>query len=116
MDVLNGISNRGRLVVAGPIAAVIVLFAVAGPASARAAEELPVGTLDPDGRLDLQLGSRAGPDAGRRGRPSAETSGAFVREGRFTPLSAIPGATLPPHCGHQQPRGDGRFLGRCGAR
>jgi hypothetical protein len=95
MDVLNRVSSRCHRIVAGAIAAVIVLVAVAGSASAGAAEERPVGTLDPDGRLDMEPGSRAGPDAGRRGRPSTETSGAFVfRKGRYSPLSAIPGATF----------------------
>jgi hypothetical protein len=94
MGVFNRVSNRRRRVLGGAIAAVITLVAVAGPASAGAARELPAGTLGPDGRLDFELGSRAGPDAPRRGRPLAETSGAFVyRKGRYTPLSAIPGAT-----------------------
>jgi hypothetical protein len=94
MDVINRVSHRRRRVLAGAIAAVITLLAVAGPASADAGRELPAGTLDPDGRLDFELNSRARPDAPRRGRPPAETSGAFVyRNGRYTPLSAIPGAT-----------------------
>jgi probable HAF family extracellular repeat protein len=95
MDVLIRVSSRRRRVVAGAIAAVVVLLAVAGPASAGGAQELPVGTLDRDGGLDFELGSRDGPDGSRRGRLPAETSGAFVyRKGRYTPLSAIPGATF----------------------
>jgi probable HAF family extracellular repeat protein len=95
MDVLNRVNYRRRRVAAGAIAAVVVLLAVAGPASAGAAQELPVGTLDPDGRLEVEVGSRDGRDARRRGRLPAETSGAFVyRKGRYTPLSAIPGAAF----------------------
>jgi probable HAF family extracellular repeat protein len=95
MDVLNRVGNRRRRVLAAATAAVVILLAVAGPAPAVAAEEPPVGTLDRGGRLDLELHSRAGADARRRGRPPAETSGAFVyRKGRYIPLNAVPGATF----------------------
>ena len=99
MDVFHRISNRRRRAVAAATAAVVVLLAVAGPTPAGAAEEPPsrVETRDRVGSPDFELGASAGTDARRKGRPSADTSGAFIyRKGRYTPLAPIPGAAQAP--------------------
>jgi uncharacterized membrane protein len=96
MAVLSWISKWRRRVMTAAIVAVIVLAAVAGSAPAGAAEQPPppAGTRELVGGLGFDHGSRAGVDARRRERPAADASGAFVyRRGRYTPLSAIPGAT-----------------------
>jgi hypothetical protein len=88
---LDGASLRGRALAA--LAAVAVLAALAVAASSAGAKQPPasIETLGPADLLGSDLSSRAH----RRRKAPTDSSGAFVyRKGRYTPLSAIPGATF----------------------
>jgi hypothetical protein len=85
-------SRRRRGIAA--IGAAAVLAAVAVVASSAGAAKGPPAPIETIGPAEL-LGSDLGSAAHRRGKAPTDSSGAFVyRKGRYTPLSAIPGAAF----------------------
>jgi hypothetical protein len=76
------------------LAAAAVLVAVAMVASSASAAKRPPAPIETIGAAEL-LGSDLGSMAHRPRKAPTQSSGAFVyRNGRYTPLSAIPGATF----------------------